>query len=296
MEYFENVGGAVAQLYWSSPSIPKAIIPQGRLYSRHPLKRYPTVRDAGGLEGDVSPTDPAFEETLSPMSHPGKSAGDPMAGMLESLASDPAAVEVGPGAPSAPGEAGTVIPVLTSPETRQDLRSGFFRIAPNAGDVPLDEGAGKPPLAANDGPKGDGLEGAYFTTIDLSGPSRSRVDAVVNFDWGTESPGFGDLGADRFSIRWTGRVEALFTETYRFCTGSDDGVRLWVNRELLVDQWVDQALAEWCGSIDLQAGRKYDITMEYYENEAGAGAQLYWSSPSIPRAVIPRARLYSTTR
>jgi hypothetical protein len=63
-----------------------------------------------------------------------------------------------------------------------------------------------------------------------------------------------------------------------------------------VDQWVDQALAEWCGSIDLQAGRKYDITMEYYENEAGAGAQLYWSSPSIPRVVIPRARLYSTTR
>ncbi|MBK5257131.1 MAG: hypothetical protein JJE39_13960, partial [Vicinamibacteria bacterium] len=179
---------------------------------------------------------------------------------------------------------------------QRGLGVGFSGSVENAGSAIIEGGALKDSFVGDDRPTGDGLKGVYFATMTLSGPSQSRVDPMVDFDWGMGPPGFGELGADRISIRWTGRVEAPFTETYRFCTGTDDGARLWINRELLVDKWVDQAPAEWCGSIDLRAGQKYEVTMEYYENEAGAVAQLYWSSPSLTKAIIPKARLYSTTR
>ena len=109
-------------------------------------------------------------------------------------------------------------------------------------------------------------------------------------------PCLADSAADPLSIRWTGFVEPLFTEAYTFCTTTDDGVRLWVDGHRIVDQWSDQAVTEWCGTLSLQGGRKYELKMEYFENTAGAVAKLYWSSASTPKGVVPRERLYSTKR
>ena len=83
-----------------------------------------------------------------------------------------------------------------------------------------------------------GLTGNYFAGITLTGPAHTRNDATVNFNWGN---GFGDpnVGSDLFSVRWTGRITPPFSETYRFYANSDDGVRLWVNNILLVDNWTD---------------------------------------------------------
>src|SRR5205823_5631639 len=64
----------------------------------------------------------------------------------------------------------------------------------------------------------------------------TRTDATVDFDWGGGSPAAA-LPVDRFSARWTGRVEALLTEAYTFYTTSDDGVRLWVNGQPVIDSW-----------------------------------------------------------
>jgi hypothetical protein len=69
-------------------------------------------------------------------------------------------------------------------------------------------------------------------------------------------------------------------------------VRLWVNNQLLIDRWVDQGPTEVTGLIALQAGMPYDIRMEYYENGGGAVAQLFWSSPNVPRELIPSTQLY----
>jgi hypothetical protein len=93
---------------------------------------------------------------------------------------------------------------------------------------------------------------------------------------------------DDFTVRWTGAVQPQFSQTYTFYTKTDDGVRLWVNGQLLIDEWVDQGATEWSATIALNAGQKYSITMEYYENGGGASAQLSWSSPSLAKSVIPQ--------
>ena len=141
---------------------------------------------------------------------------------------------------------------------------------------------------------GDGLKGYYYADQDLSRtPALARVDPTVNFDWGQNAPD-ASLPADHFSVRWLGQVEPQFSETYTFYARADDGVRLWVNGQLLVDQWHDQGATEYSGQIALQAGQKCDVRMEYYENGGDASAQLRWSSASTPKQIIPQTQLYST--
>ena len=145
---------------------------------------------------------------------------------------------------------------------------------------------------------GTGLAGAYYSNqlrTFTNPPTLVRTDATVNFDWGAGSPDPG-ISVDHFSVRWTGTVQAQFNENYSFYTRTDDGVRLWVNGQLIVDEWIDQAPTEWSGSITLASGQKYPMTMEYYEYGGGAAAQLSWSSPSTAKTIIPQSQLYPTYR
>jgi hypothetical protein len=140
---------------------------------------------------------------------------------------------------------------------------------------------------------GNGLQATYFSNMDLTGTTVSRTDPTVNFDWGTGSPASG-IGVDHFSARWTGQLLAIETGTYTFRTYSDDGVRLWVNGQLIINNWTDHAPTYDTGTITLQAGQKYDIKIEYYENAGGAVMQLAWMRPGQSTFdVIPQANLFS---
>ena len=141
------------------------------------------------------------------------------------------------------------------------------------------------------GGTGNGLSATYFDNANLTGTSVARVDPTVDFVWGSGSPAPG-IGADTFSARWTGQVEPQFTETYTFYTVSDDGVRLWVNGQAVVNNWTDHSPTENSGTIALTGGQRYSITMEFYENGGGATARLLWSSASTPKAVVPNTRLF----
>jgi uncharacterized repeat protein (TIGR03806 family) len=143
---------------------------------------------------------------------------------------------------------------------------------------------------------GTGLLGAYYSnslpTAPYTGPATLvRTDAVVNFNWGSGSPD-PSISADHFTAKWTGSVQPQFNEPYTFYTTTDDGVRLWVNGQLLIDHWVDQGPTEWSGSIALAAQQRYNIEMDYYENGGGAVATLSWSSLSTSKAIIPMTQLY----
>ncbi|HYE08200.1 MAG TPA: PA14 domain-containing protein [Planctomycetota bacterium] len=140
---------------------------------------------------------------------------------------------------------------------------------------------------------GTGLRGEYFDDIGLSTPGGTRVDQVVDFDWGGGSPGWA-IGADTFSARWTGTVLAPRGERLTFHVVGDDGVRLWIDGQLIVDAWVDQGPTEWSGAIDAVRGRSYAIRLEYYENGGGATARLRWSSPTMAKTVVPTSQLYPT--
>ncbi|MDZ8109520.1 MAG: Calx-beta domain-containing protein, partial [Nostoc sp. DedQUE12a] len=75
---------------------------------------------------------------------------------------------------------------------------------------------------------------------------------------------------------------------------SDDGVKLWVNNQLLIDKFVNQSATEYSGSLDLVAGQKYDIKLEYFDNAYSAVSQLSWSSNSQAKEIIPQSQLYSS--
>jgi len=140
---------------------------------------------------------------------------------------------------------------------------------------------------------GTGLQGDYYNTINLSGSIViSRTDATVNFNWGSGSP-YLLIGANTFSARWTGFVQAQYSETYTFYTQSDDGVRLWVNGVQIINNWTDHNSTENSGTITLVAGVKYSIKMEYYDNSGNAVAKLSWSSPSTAKVIIPQKQLYT---
>lgn len=139
---------------------------------------------------------------------------------------------------------------------------------------------------------GDGLQGIYFDNMNFTGTSIIRIDPTVNFNWGAGSPNPA-IGPDTFSVRWTGFVLPQYSQTYTFYTYTDDGVRLWVNNQQIINKWVDQSPKEWSGTIALSAGQKYAVKMEYYENGGGAVSKLWWSSSSQTKQIIPQNRLFS---
>jgi regulation of enolase protein 1 (concanavalin A-like superfamily) len=139
---------------------------------------------------------------------------------------------------------------------------------------------------------GDGLWGQYWDNIDFTGTTVTRVDPRVNFSFGSASPDPA-LGPDQWSARWTGQVQAQFTQTYTFYTTSDDGVRLWVNGQLLIDNWTGHAPTENSGTISLVAGQAYSIRMDFFDDQFDATAMLSWSSASTAKQIIPQSQLYS---
>ncbi|MCB9314975.1 MAG: PQQ-dependent sugar dehydrogenase [Lewinellaceae bacterium] len=141
---------------------------------------------------------------------------------------------------------------------------------------------------------GLGLLGHYF--FDPEGdfdetPTFARMDSTVNFMWNDAAPD-PSLPPDYFTVRWMGFVQPLFSELYTFSVRSDDGCRLWVNDQLLIDQWVPQATTEHSGSIQLQGGKKYRIRLEYLEIGGGANVALFWASSSQLREIVPQRQLY----
>ena len=93
---------------------------------------------------------------------------------------------------------------------------------------------------------GTGLKGEYFNNTTVSGtPILSRTDSTVDFNWDIGSAGLG-VTKNTFSARWTGQVLAPITAKYKFHTFTNDGVRLWVNDQVMFDHWVDQPFGvEW---------------------------------------------------
>ncbi len=119
----------------------------------------------------------------------------------------------------------------------------------------------------------------YYNNISLSGsPVMTRCEGwPINWDWGGGSPG-GDVPADNFSARWTGRAR-IESGTYTFIARADDGVRVWLDGALIIDAWRDQGPTEFRADRSVNAG-DHDIKVEYYERGGGAVAQFRWETAS----------------
>lgn len=127
--------------------------------------------------------------------------------------------------------------------------------------------------------KEHGLKAEYFDNKDLSGaPKVTRTDEKINFWWRDGSPA-KEIGVDNFSARWTGYIQAPVSGPYILTVSSDDGTRLYMNDELLIDNWSDHAITAASTKFRMTASKTYKIKLEYYENGGDAVVMMGWKLP-----------------
>jgi len=120
---------------------------------------------------------------------------------------------------------------------------------------------------------------SYWSNKTLSGtPTLSRQEDLLNWDWGMGAP-VQALPSDGFSARWT-RVIDVTTGQYRFSATADDGVRVYVDGKLIIDQWWDHPAQTFTAQIGLTDGH-HEVMVEYYENTGFAVAKLIIEQVSI---------------
>ncbi|MDB5321885.1 MAG: Glucose/arabinose dehydrogenase, beta-propeller fold, partial [Phycisphaerales bacterium] len=138
---------------------------------------------------------------------------------------------------------------------------------------------------------GNGLLGTYYDNADFTGSQVSRIDPVVSFRWNGGRPQ-SQIDSTTFSVRWEGQVLAPVSGNYTFYVNSDDGTRLWVNDQAVVDVWGDKTESEYPSDpITLVAGQRYNIVLEYYQNQGDAVSELRWGGP-IAKQIIPTSQLF----
>lgn len=137
-----------------------------------------------------------------------------------------------------------------------------------------------------------GLTGEYYSGLNFNTLLLTRKDNAIDFDWGNGSPD-PLVPNNVFSVRWTGKLVPATTGSYTFRTTSDDGVRLWINNVLVIDQWRDQSPANYAAAVNLTAGTEVSVKMEFYENGGGAVARLYWSGPGFASQPLSQWQTYT---
>ena len=126
------------------------------------------------------------------------------------------------------------------------------------------------------GMPGQGLLGQYFNNRNFAGePQHTRIDEQVNFYY-RMGPAFDDMPSDNFSVLWTGRFVPKNTGRYKFVVASDDGTRLYLEDEMVIDNWGAHGVIEKSYETSLEAGKEVRIKLEYDEYISGASVIFGW--------------------
>ncbi len=141
---------------------------------------------------------------------------------------------------------------------------------------------------------GNGLLAEYFDNADFTNSKATRLENGINIDWKAGSPD-SEIAPDTFSVRWKGQIQASYSEEYTFFTTADDSVKLTINGKTIVEMLNAQTSQERSGKLTLEAGKKYDIQLDYQENTGNAGVSLAWSSTRQAKQIIPKAQFYTNS-
>jgi hypothetical protein len=150
-------------------------------------------------------------------------------------------------------------------------------------------------------PREEGLLGSYFDGTQLENGTPGcldlqRVDKVIDFDWPVNVRPGPNMDHDNFSVRWTGQLEPTVSGMYTFTTRTDDGVRLYLDDVLVLENWTAVGANGVSAMKTLVANRRYAIRMEYRESTGAAAARLSWTPPGQPTQVIPKEVLIPAPR
>jgi alpha-L-fucosidase len=141
--------------------------------------------------------------------------------------------------------------------------------------------------------QGTGLTAAFWPNASFTGaPTVTRTDRTLNYNWKFTGSPATTLPAETFSSRWTGRLEAPYTENYTLTTVSDDTVRVWIDGRLVIDNTTPHGPTIDRATVALRAGQRHTIQVDHTERGGEASMKLIWSSQNIPQQVIPTNRLY----
>ena len=142
---------------------------------------------------------------------------------------------------------------------------------------------------------GHGLRGYYYDNPDFSSLLTVRDDATINFTNLTTSPNLPTPpypNTNLISIRWVGQILTTTAGAYIFTGASDDGMRVWVNGSLVIDNWISGSTTK-SGTNTLAANTRYDIVVEYFNGIGGALARLSWTPPGdAASTIIPTDNLF----
>ena len=144
---------------------------------------------------------------------------------------------------------------------------------------------------------GDGLTAqVYYGGFSSSRLRKTVTTPRIDFDTDSKLESFSGLYSSIY-IRFSGYIRPRYSETYSFYAYSDDGVRVWINGQLVIDRWYGQS-PNWGspGKIFLEAGELYSIKVEYYEGSGKNRIRLDWASSSQGRQIIPQSQLYTSYR
>lgn len=201
--------------------------------------------------------------------------------------------------------AGTAGGTLSKPTSQIDLylspeatSKENFRVQPTSGQPYLLTKSGKTniaPFAATIWGNGNGLKGEYYNDAKFSNLIFTRIDPYIVFqEWMTLGVHHKIPGVT-YSIRWTGQLMAQFSEAYTFYLTAGGGHRLWVNGVLMLEKWEELYPTDFTSkTINLVAGQKYDIKLEYFNSDSRSALELGWSSASTPQEYIPLSQLFSS--
>jgi hypothetical protein len=142
----------------------------------------------------------------------------------------------------------------------------------------------------------NGILGEYYDEAELQNASAlrlRRIDNSVNFNFGYDAPD-PSMEPESFSIRWTGYIKPLVSGNYTFKTYSDDGVRVFIEEDSVINNWGHLSLAFSVSDtpVYLEGGTYYPITVEYQQLPLYAGVFLFWQSESVPMSLIPEANYF----
>lgn len=140
------------------------------------------------------------------------------------------------------------------------------------------------------GGNGTGLLAKYYGNSAFSGWEWRRTDPKVDFDWGNGAPS-GPVPAT-FSVAWTGQIQAYTTETYTFELVATGGVRLEIGGTAVISDLANATTKTYTATVPMTRGQKTAIALSFADTTTNAAVQLSWSTPTIPKQLVPQTQLY----
>lgn len=123
-----------------------------------------------------------------------------------------------------------------------------------------------------------GLQGEYYNGRNFDKKILTRIDPQIDFDWTGKSPAPG-LEESEYSIRWTGKLTPPLSGKYLFSAVVDDGIRVWVGNQLVIDAWNLHDNEHFTGSIALTGKQQYDLKVEFFNAIFEGEITLLWQMP-----------------